>query len=709
MFLMKINRKCLLGILFRHHLIFQNHSCSEGMNMNTSIFLGAAYYPELWTEKTMEQDIRLMRQIGINLVRIGEFSWAKMEPDMDEFDFTWLHRIIDTLSNNGIHVLLGTPTAAPPVWLTARYPEILHLDENDQRSQHGERCQCCVNTIHFKERSALVVEKMAMEFSGDPAIIGWQLDNELVIQGMGCFCEACRQAFALWLEEKYGTIDHFNQSLQMGLWSMTYQRFDQVQPPKNHTWSHPTVITEWLSFQGASNSKFLQMQASILKHHGVTAPIGTDMMTNNVQDYADTTKELDVIQFNHYTPEKLLRMLPFWFSYIRTLKQVPFWVTETAPTWPGATVPQGYREKGYCRANTWLAYASGARINLYWLWRSHLAGQELMHGSILSSDGRPTHAFNEIAAISEELRIATPILSSTKVQRSKIGIHLSNFSELLFKGQQLIPDLVGSEAYIKLVSQRLFTPLLECQYLPDMIDTSLAVDEYKVIITALIPNLEKENLITRMIEWVKRGGIWVVGPLTDIRDVNCVKYQHAPYGFMEELAGVHCQYQIPSHPKPFRAVFNNGQEFECELWCDGFQLANDTQSLAQYKDYPLEGLSAVAYKKIGEGGIMLLGTLPDEKAYVSLIRSICDKAKIEQVANATGNLAVLTRIEEKSSSPKEYKICIEYKNKPAIYKNTKIVENILTGKVYKGNIKIKPYGVMILQETENGEINENRC
>lgn len=175
----------------------------------TTPILGAAYYPEDWGESEQDRDIEAMLRAGIKSVRIAEFAWHRMEPREGEFDFGWLHRVMEKLWGAGISVVLGTPTATPPIWLEEEDPDMMRVNENGIRELHGARRNCCSNNETYRKYSARIVEKMAEEFGSEECVVGWQIDNEIYIKEVGCCCEACRKGFHEYLAEKYGTVEHF--------------------------------------------------------------------------------------------------------------------------------------------------------------------------------------------------------------------------------------------------------------------------------------------------------------------------------------------------------------------------------------------------------------------------------------------------------------------------------------------------------------------
>lgn len=190
-------------------------------------FLGCAYYPEDWDESEIEKDIAKMREAGISCVRLAEFAWHKMEPKENEYNFTWLHNVIDKLYDNGISVILGTPTATPPRWLSKKYPDIFSINESGVSRSFGGRCDCCSSNAHYLEACDKIVKKMGEEFGSDKNVIAWQIDNEVYVRS-NCFCNDCVRKFREHLRDKYKTVENLNKEWNLELWSQAYDSFEDV-------------------------------------------------------------------------------------------------------------------------------------------------------------------------------------------------------------------------------------------------------------------------------------------------------------------------------------------------------------------------------------------------------------------------------------------------------------------------------------------------
>ena len=181
------------------------------------MYFGVDYYPEHWVfpyggtaenpEATWEQDAELMAKAGINVVRIGEFTWGLCEPEEGKYDFTWLERVMDVMGRHGISVVLGTPTAAPPIWLAIKHPEILPLDENGLVKHEGTRRAVCLTSGVFWDYSKRIVTAMVKAIGQHPQIIAWQIDNSIGGEDTEfSFNEVTREEWHLWLQAKYQTI-----------------------------------------------------------------------------------------------------------------------------------------------------------------------------------------------------------------------------------------------------------------------------------------------------------------------------------------------------------------------------------------------------------------------------------------------------------------------------------------------------------------------
>ena len=664
----------------------ENGKASEKTAVKTP-FLGCAYYPEDWNDDQLLYDVKMMLEAGISCARIGEFAWRKMEPAPGRYEFGWLHRVVDTLREAGIAVVLGTPTATPPVWLGEAHPDVFVLHENGTRAQHGGRRHCCSNNPHYLAACDEIVRAMGREFGGDPNVIGWQLDNEIYTWGTGCTCVYCMNAFHDRLKREYGTVENLNARWNLNLFSQAYDRFDQV-PGDWNAWHNPHLKYEWAAAHHNADIAFIHRQADILRQY-TDAPIGTDMMPTDGMDYEQMCGPLDVVMFNHYnTPENLSDAV-FWFDFLRPLKDRPFWNTETAATWNGSvSIGQFLKPEGYCRVNSWLPAALGGECNMYWLWRQHWAGHELLHGSVLSPEGMPTHAFGEVQRTAAEFAAASAFLTETRV-RTDVALHFTSRSWQLFEKQPVF----DGNSYLQDVLA-FHRSLVRCGVRPDVLGANHSLAGYKLLVSPCVMTLEDGDLAQKIRAFVENGGVWVAGPITDVRNGVGAHYTRRATGMLEDWLGVRLDYSVPTDGSVLKTAWETGEALEVKRWAElytpgvGERLACVTGGHSA-----LAGRSVISRHRVGRGEVILCGALLGPEDLDRLLALALADARVKTY-RVNGSLAVCPR---QGETEKGFVLC-ETANAPASLQTETPLTDLLTGETFRGLVPVEPYGVRVLAE-----------
>jgi len=221
--------------------------------ISTDTFLvGAPHYPEHVDESYWQRDADRMAAAGFNSVRLAEFAWHILEPREGTFDFDLFDRAIDVLGKASIKTIMCTPTAAPPRWLTARYPEVLRVDANGRAMSHGSRQHANLASGVFREHSQRITKAMAEHYCGNPYVIGWQTDNELNTSGSLSYGPVTLAEFKSFLEEKYKTIGALNDAWGGHFWATAYDDFDQVVLPLDYAPAPAGPM--WSTITGSSPS-----------------------------------------------------------------------------------------------------------------------------------------------------------------------------------------------------------------------------------------------------------------------------------------------------------------------------------------------------------------------------------------------------------------------------------------------------------------------
>ncbi|MBQ7411626.1 MAG: beta-galactosidase [Clostridia bacterium] len=649
-------------------------------------YFGAAYYPELWDKEEILKDVKRLKSLGLNCVRVGEFAWSSMEKTEGVYDFSLFKYMLDTMYENGIYTVLCTPSCTPPRWVFKKYPDSLRVKfEGIQKTRTPvySRAHLCKSHKGIRELNRKIAGEMSKALGAHPGVIGWQIDNELYPYDYSCFCERCVEGFRVWLKDKYKTIEKLNKEWGMYRWSLDYSDFSEIEPPAYKAWENPSRQVEWLRYQNSLINSYAWEQADEIRKYS-SAPIGTDMMNpGNMLSYSIMNSKLDVVQHNHYDSEKDLYQSFIFYDMCRTLKDRPFWVTETQPGWNGSVAAyNGYRQGKSCYINSIAPIVKGGEMNLYWHFRSHPTGHELGHGAVYTTAGRESSVAPYIKRASDDISKCAKFLEGSLV-KAKIALTYSSTATKNFTFAPMVESIVDDNMKNRLIDT--FHDAFR-HYNLDVIETDRVLDEYEVILSPMLTTLDENGFKERVIEWVKNGGTWIVGPLSDIMTEYARKFTHAPYSCLEELCGVHTVHQVPIEQDNFKAKWTQGGEFSVALGCDAYECV-DSECLATYTGFDLEGLCAIAKRRVGKGTVILLGTAPDKDALLKLV----DR---KPILDASRNISLTERSGEQNGI-----IALEIEGKDGYIVLDKEYYDILGERTLSaGMVEIKPYDALFLQE-----------
>ena len=271
------------------------------MRSEEILLYGGDYNPEQWLDRPdiLQEDIRMFRQAGINTVTVGVFSWAKLEPKEGVYRLDWLAGIIDRLYENGISVVLATPSGARPHWLADRYPEVLRVNERRERALFGRRHNHCLTSPAYREKTAQIDRKLAERFGNHPAVRMWHISNEF---GGDCHCPLCQEAFRAWLKKRYQTIENLNDRWCTAFWSHTYDGFDQIESPSGLGENSIMALDlDWKRFVTDQTIDFMEKEICALREAGARQPVTTNLMYDFTGlNYFKLAQKIDLVSWDNY-------------------------------------------------------------------------------------------------------------------------------------------------------------------------------------------------------------------------------------------------------------------------------------------------------------------------------------------------------------------------------------------------------------------------
>ena len=399
------------------------------------LVLGTCYYPEHWDESLWRDDLRRMLENGIEVIRIAEFAWSKIERYEGVFNYDFFDRFLDAAAEMGMKVIFCTPTATPPAWLTEKYPEVLNATMDGVLYRHGGRRHYNYNSPKYQELTRIIVEKSASHYAKHPAIIGWQIDNEINCEKNEFYSESDTIAFRKFLMEKYGSIDALNDAWGTNFWNQTYNSFEEVHVPRttlsNNT--NPHEVLDYTRFVSDSACKFAKLQSDIIRKYLKPGDfITTNGLFGNLDNQRMTNESLDFIMYDSYPnfaycldaykPDNFLkdRMWSRNLSEVRAVSK-NFGIMEQqsgANGWnTGMAAPTP--KPGQMTLWTMQSVAHGADYVSYFRWRTCTYGTEIYWHGILDYSGRDTRRLAEVKSIHEKFQKLSEIAGSK--YEAKVG------------------------------------------------------------------------------------------------------------------------------------------------------------------------------------------------------------------------------------------------------------------------------------------------
>jgi beta-galactosidase len=598
-------------------------ACPQAANSDPSLLLGTAWYPEQWPESRWEADLALMQAAHMNVVRVGEFAWSREEPAEGRFDLDWLERAVRLAAKHHIAVVMGTPTDAPPAWLTTDHPETLRVDANGRRAEHGSRRQFNYASPLYRQYCVEIAGRLAQRFGHDPNVIGWQIGNELTDES---FDPETRLQFQHWLQHRYGTLDALNRAWTTTYWSQTYDRWSEIPLPAGG--GNPGLLLEHKHFVSDTWRDFQHAQVESIRRHAelrqfITTNIGGLGWSDNYDHY-EMNRELDLASWDDYVGEGHLNVARngFMNDFVRGWKRANFWVMETQPGSVNWAPVNNTLDRGETRAMAWQAVGHGADAILYWQWRSALNGQEQYHGTIVGADGEPVPVYKEVADLGTDFARTSEALAGTSPD-AQVALLLTYDSRWAIDFQPHNRNYDQLEVLLDY-----YRPLREQRLTVDVVDASAAFNQYKLVMAPSL-NLIPSDLATRLLEYVQQGGHLLLGPRSGMKDDhNALNVQRQPGPLAEALGGRVEQFYALESPAPISGEFGSGS---VSVWAEALsaQAANNEILMRYGKSNGwLDDQSAMISRKLGKGRITYLGGILDADLMRKVVQWALDLAHI---------------------------------------------------------------------------------
>lgn len=672
------------------------------------LVLGVCYYPEHWEENLWRDDLRRMKEYGIEVVRVAEFSWSLMEKKEDEYDFSFWDRFLDLAGEEQMKVIFCTPTATPPVWLTEKYPEVLNADGDGNLFHHGMRRHYTLTSEKYISLCSRLVERMGEHFNQYPCIIGWQIDNEINCEINEYYADSDHTAFRCYLKEKYQTLDELNDKMGTVFWNQIYTEWDQVylarRSPSGLGKTNPHMMLEQKRFISHSAVRFMAEQASILKKTTGDRFITTNGIFADIDYQSLLDSGVDFICYDNYPNfayqagtgkeqgENLKdRNTSFNLARVRSIS--PLFGIMEQQSGPGGwnfQMLQPAPKPGQMRLWTWQAIAHGADMISYFRWRTCTKGTEIYWHGLNDYSNKPNRRLEELQQIHSEIGIVNGLSEGIAGIPVIARVAVMTDYDNTWDGECDI-----WHGPLRNYSMDSWFRALEHAHIPfDLVDIRDTVNAeelsgYQLVVYphASILNKKRTEILT---EFVKNGGQLIMGCRTGYKN----EYGHCPMSVMPGPAGELCGVSVTDFTSigpldEAQYVEWDGERIPAPVFHDILKAEPGTKEMGYFSNNYYKGSPALTCRQIDKGAAWYFGGGFAEETAALFLKKLRIQSPVHGMIEVHKDVEVVIR--------GKYIFLLNYKDGQVSVHFKKAMRDVLSGEMRNEECVMEPYGVWIIE------------
>lgn len=588
------------------------------------IAFGCDWNPEQWDAAVRIEDVRLMRDAGVDLVAVNVFGWSQLEPRPGEYDFAALDEVMDLLAAHGIGANLGTGTASTPPWLTHRHPEVLPVASDGTTRWPGGRQAWCPSSPVYRERSLALVEQVARRYGDHPALELWHVSNELGCHNAHCYCDVSAAAFRRWLLGRYGGVDALNDAWGTTFWSQRYGSFDEVLPPRDTlSTRNPGQVLDFHRFSSDALREQLREEAAVLRAHSAVPVTTNFMVTDHISrlDYFSWADDVDVVANDHYLDHRLAdptTELAFSADLTRGIAGGEPWLlmehSVGAVNWQPVNLAKG---PGEALRNSLGHVARGADAVCFFQWRASAQGSEKFHSALVphaGTSGRQWRETLELGAVLDRL----DEVAGSRVQ-AEVAV-LFGWESWWTVDAESVPSTAVRYREQVLAA---YGALRAQGVTADVVAASAPLASYRVVVVPAL-HLVRDAEAAALAAFVADGGTALItfwSGVVDERDA--VRLGGYP-GAFRDLLGLRVEEFAPVLPGHALTLDTGAR---ARLWSERSTVTG-ADVLARYEDGPSAGEAAITRHAYGRGAAWYVGTALEPGDFAELAGRVLTEAAV---------------------------------------------------------------------------------
>ena len=668
--------------------------------------LGTCYYPEHWPESLWEEDLERMLECGIQVIRIAEFAWSKVEPYEGVFTYEFFDRFLDLAREKGMKVIFCTPTATPPAWLTEKYPEVLNGTIDGVLFRHGGRRHYNYNSPVYQEKTRIITEAFASHYGPHPAVIGWQIDNELNCERDEFYSESDTAAFRVFLQKKYGSLDKLNEAWGTTFWNQTYTDWKEVHIPRttpsNNT--NPHEVLDYTRFISDSACRYAKLQSDIIRKYVKPGDfITTNGLFSNLDNQRMAGESLDFIMYDSYPNfaftkenyEKFSATLQdrMWSRNLTEVRAVSpnFGIMEQqsgANGWNNrmaAPTPK----PGQMTLWTMQSAAHGADYVSYFRWRTCTMGTEIYWHGILDYSGRENRRLREVREIHRKFQAISEAAGSRYEARTAVLKDYDNIWDAQLDIWHGDVDRLSQQSLF-LAAQKSHTPM-DYVYLREN-TTAEDLKKYQVIFYPhpVIVNQQRAAILE---EYVKDGGCLVLGCRSGYKDMTGKCVMDRLPGLFAKMSGTDIPEYTRVNPDDEPVYIDwDGIRLEAAVFNDQLEpLTADAQVLGRYENCYYAGAPGLICNALGEGKVYYFGAAFTEETARVFLEKLGAASPYADVLELPRECELAVR--EKDG--RKYYFVLNYKKTPVKIQVKEALVDLYTGETVSGQVELEAFGTKV--------------
>ncbi|WP_368093627.1 beta-galactosidase [Bifidobacterium catenulatum] len=618
------------------------------------IWYGGDYNPDQWPEEVWDDDVRLMKKAGVNLVSVGIFSWAKIETSEGVYDFDWLDRIIDKLGEAGVAVDLASATASPPMWLTQAHPEVLWKDYRGDVCQPGARQHWRPTSPVFREYALKLCRAMAEHYKGNPYVVAWHVSNEYGCHNRFDYSEDAEHAFQQWCEERYGTIDTVNDAWGTAFWAQRMNDFSEIVPPRfigDGNFMNPGKLLDFKRFSSDALKAFYIAERDALAEITPDLPLTTNFMVSasgSVLDYDDWGDEVDFVSNDHYfIPGKAhLDELAFSASLVDGIaRKDPWFLMEHSTSAVNWREINYRKEPGQLVRDSLAHVAMGADAVCYFQWRQSKAGAEKFHSAMVPHAGEDSAVFRDVCELGADLnKLSDEGILGSRLAKSRVAVVFD------YESEWATEHTATPTQHVHHVDEPLawFRALADQGVTADVVPVRGAWDGYEMVVLPSVYLLSEETT-RRVRDYVVGGGRLVVTYYTGISDEKDHVWLGGYPGSIRDVVGVRVEEFMPMGNDftgvPDHLDLSNGAVAHDIADVIG-SVDESATVLATFKDDPwtgMDGVPAIVANTFGEGRSVYVGARLGREGLALSLPEILDSLGMAEAGGNDGRVLHVER------------------------------------------------------------------